>query len=94
MEDSRSFEHKLATKINQDSKSFFAYVKSKCKSNARVGPLKDAAGQVISRPATMSDLLNDHFTSVFTREDNTHLPLPEAIFAGSEHEKLTDIVVD
>ena len=35
----------------------------------------------------MAEELNMHFSSVFTREDTSSLPVPEKKFYGSEEEK-------
>ena len=45
----RSYEQKLACNINNDSKSFYAYVRSKQNVQDKVGPLEDSAGNIISR---------------------------------------------
>ena len=47
----RNFEHKLAQNIKSDSKSFYAYVRSRPKQNVRdrVGPLEDNAGNKITQ---------------------------------------------
>ena len=41
----------------------------------------------------MAEELNMHFSSVFTREDTSSLPVPETKFNGSEEEKLGQLVV-
>ena len=41
----------------------------------------------------MAEELNVHFSSVFTREDTSSLPVPETKFNGSEEEKLGQLVV-
>ena len=41
----------------------------------------------------MAEELNMHFSSVFTREDNSSLPVPETKFNGSEGERLGQLVV-
>ena len=41
----------------------------------------------------MAEELNTHFSSVFTREDTSSLPLPETKFEGSEGEMLGQLVV-
>ena len=41
----------------------------------------------------MAEELNMHFTSVFTREDTSSLPVPETNFNGSEEEKLGQLPV-
>ena len=45
----RNFEHKLAQHIKSDSKSFYAYVRSKQNVRDKVGPLVDNAGNIITR---------------------------------------------
>ena len=40
----------------------------------------------------MVEELNVHFSSVFTREDTSSLPVPETKFNGSEEEKLGQLI--
>ena len=89
----RNFEHKLAQNIKSDSKSFYAYVRSKQNVRDRVGPLEDSAGNKITQGILMAEELNMHFSSVFTREDTSSLPVPETKFEGSEGERLGQLVV-
>ena len=92
----RNFEHKLAQHIKSDSKSFYAYVRSKQNVRDKVGPLKDNAGNIITQGFLMAEELNMHFSSVFTREDTiiySSLPVPETKFNGSEGERLGQLVV-
>ena len=89
----RNFEHKLAQNIKSDSKSFYAYVRSKQNVRDKVGPLKDNAGNIITQGFLMAEELNMHFSSVFTRENTSSLPVPETKFNGSEGEKLGQLVV-
>ena len=89
----RNFEHKLAQTIKSDSKSFYAYVRSKQTVRDKVGPLEDNAGNIIPQGFLMAEELNMHFSSVFTREDNSSIPVPEIKFKGSEGETLGQLVV-
>ena len=89
----RNFEHKLAQNIKSDSKSFYAYVRSKQNVRDRVGPLEDNAGNIITQGVLMAEELNMHFSSVFTREDTSSVPVPETQFEGSEGERLWQLVV-
>ena len=41
----------------------------------------------------MADELNMHFSSVFTREDTSSIPVPETKFNGSEGDSLGQLVV-
>ena len=72
----RNFEHKLAQHIKSDSKSFYAYVRSKQKVRDKVWPLEDNAGNIITEGVLMAEELNMHFSSVFTREYTSSLPVP------------------
>ena len=80
----RNFEHKLAQHIKSDSKSFYAYERSKQNVRNRFGPLDDNAGNIIRQGVLIAEELNMHFSSVFTREDTSSLPAPEIKFEGSE----------
>ena len=62
------FEKKLASNIKTDKKSFYRYVRSKSKTKDVVGPLKDVYGRIITDDLTMSNILNQFFSSVFTKE--------------------------
>ena len=49
----------------------------------KVAPLEDNAGDIITQGFLMAEELNMHFSSVFTREDTSSLPVPETKFKGS-----------
>ena len=89
----RNVELKLAQNIKSDSKSFYAYVRSKQIVRDKVGPLEDNAGNIIAQGFLMAEELNMHFSSVFTREDTSSLPVPLTKFNGSEGERLGQLVV-
>ena len=75
----RNFEHKLAQNIKSDSKSFYAYVRSKLNVRDRVGPLEDNAGNKITQGILMAEELSMPFSSVFTREDTSSLPTRDKV---------------
>ena len=89
----RNFEHKLAQNIKSDRKIVYAYVRSKQNVRYKVGPLEDNAGNIITQGVLMAEELNMHFSSVFTREDTSSIPVPETKFKGSEGERLGQLVV-
>ena len=89
----RNFELKLAQNIKSDSKSFYAYVRSKQNVRDKVGPLEDNAGDKITEGILMAEELNMHFSPVFTREDTSSLHVPETKFNGSEEERLGQLIV-
>ena len=50
--------------------------------NKTVGPLEDSAGNIISQRFLMAENLNGYFSSVFTREDISSLPVPRCLISG------------
>ena len=80
----RISELKLAHHIKSDSKSFYAYVRSKQNVRDKVGPPVYNPGNIITQGCLMAEELNMHFSSVFTREDTSSLLVPETKFNGSE----------
>ena len=51
----RNCEHKLAQNIKSDSKSFYAYVRSKQNVRDKIEPLEDNAGNIITQGFLMAD---------------------------------------
>ena len=82
----RNFEYKFAQNIKSESKSFYAYVRSKQNVRDKVGPPEDNFGNIITQGFLMAEELNMHFSSVFTRQDTSWLPVPETKFKGSDAE--------
>ena len=76
----RSYEQKLACNIKNDSKSFYAYIRSKQNVRDKVGPPEDNAGNITSQGFLMAEELNGYFSSVFTTVDISSLPVPDAKF--------------
>ena len=92
----RNFEHKLALNIKLDSKSVYAYVRSKHNVRYKGEPLEDNVGNIITHTITqgilMAEELNIHFSSVFTREDTSSLPVPETKFNGPEGGTVGEVI--
>ena len=82
----RTFEKKLAGNIKNDSKSFYAYVRNKQKD--KVGPLENNRENIISDGFQMAEVLDEYFSSVFTTEDISSLPVPSTKFEGNKSEHL------
>ena len=76
-----------------DSKSFYAYIRSKQNVQDKVGPLKDSAGNVISQSFLMAEKQNGYISSVFTREDISLLPVPDATFQEAKSYYLGQLIV-
>ena len=75
------------------SKSFYAYVRSKQKVRDKVGPLENNRGNIISDGFQMAEVLNEYFSSVFTTEDISSLPVPFTKFESSKSEHLGQLFV-
>ena len=89
----RTYEKKLAGNIKNDSKSFYAYVRSKQKVRDIVGPLENNSENIISDGFQMAEVLNEYFSSVFTTEDISSLPFPFTKFEGNKSEQLGQLFV-
>ena len=55
----KEFESKLAKKIKEDKKSFFAYARSKSRSKVKVGTIEDSQGKLHSEAKVKAEMLND-----------------------------------
>ena len=67
----RKFEKKIAESGNK--RPFYAYLKNKTKTRSNVGPLK-LNNVLTSDDEQVAKILNEYFCSVFTKEDETHIP--------------------
>ena len=83
----------MAGNIKNDTKSFYAYVRSKQKVRDKVGPLENNSRNIISDGFQMAEVLNEYFSSVFTTEDINTLPVPFTKFEGSKSEHLCQLFV-
>ena len=89
----RTFEKKLAGNIKNDSKSFYAYVRSKQKVRDKVGTLKNNRGDIISDGFQVAEVLNEYFSSILTTYDISSLPVPYTKFEGNKSEHLGQLFV-
>jgi len=71
----------------------FSYVRSKTKVKTTVGPLKDDKDVLITSNQKMSELLNDYFASVFTKENTKDLPAVKSVFSGEENDVIFLLVL-
>ena len=75
----RNFEVELSENIKSDTKSFYAYVRSRCKSQVKVEPLVHESGSTITDSKHIA--LNDHFSSVSHRSHQQCRKLGEYLWA-------------
>jgi len=87
----RKFERKLAENIKQDSKLFFAYVRSKAKGKATVGSVEDKNGRLVNSIEQVCEELNVFFVMVFSNEGSEDIPNAKAMFDGREKDLLCEI---
>ena len=87
-----NFERRLGSKIKDDKKSFFAYARCRAKTKIRVGPLVSPDGKEIKDLKQVAEKFNDQFSSVFTAENVTDIPVPTNIFTGNDGDRLRDII--
>ena len=74
----------------KDKKSFFAYARSKSRSKVKVGAIEDSQGELHSELKVKAEMLNDFFSTVFTKEDAKCAPVLKPLCDA----KLVDISVD
>ena len=67
------FEQKIAERIKEDPKLFYAYARSKSKVRVEIGPLK-WKDKMVERSVDMAKVLNEYFGCVFTKEDTSNIP--------------------
>ena len=90
---SKTFEKKLAGNIKNDSKSFYAYVRSKQKVRDKVGLLESNSVNIISDGFQLAEVLNEYFSSLYTTEYISSLPVPFTKFEGNKSEQLGQLFV-
>jgi hypothetical protein len=69
----KTFEKNLAKNVKKNPKAFYSYMKAKTSNRQSVGPLKED-GVVVTDDEKQAKILNQFFTSVFTKEDLADFP--------------------
>jgi len=70
----KKFERKLASEKTKNSRPFYSYLKQKTRNRVTVGPLLDENGSMVEDDGKMAEILNQYFSTVFTREETTNIP--------------------
>ena len=83
----------MAGNIKNDSKSFYAYVRSKQKVRDKVRSLENNSENIISDGFQMAEVLNEYFSSAFTTENISSLPVPFTKSEGNKSEHLGQLFV-
>ena len=82
----------MLTCNKNDNKSFYRYVRSKSNTKDVVGPLKEVEGRIITDDLTMSTILNQFFSSTFTKE-NSEAPEMARRAVDGEDQGMYDITI-
>jgi len=88
------FEHKLASNIKQDRKSFFAYARSKSRCKKQAGSLTNDNNTTADTDTDIANCFNQYFASVFTAEDLSNLPASSDSQLSDELVPCADISFD
>ena len=64
---------RICSKVKEEQKLFWSYVKSKCKTRDRVGDLKKDDRTVTHSGREKAEVLNNYFVSAFTRENLSYI---------------------
>ena len=72
----KNFELQLASEVKTNPKSFWRYVNSKAKVRTKICNLMRPDGTFAKTGQEKADILNKQFSSVFTSEDLTSIPVP------------------
>ena len=76
----RKAKHSHEVRISKDAKTnpkmFYSYLSKKKKNKVQVGPLSQESGELCSDDQEMAEILNKHYSNVFTTENPTLPPSP------------------
>ena len=87
-------EDRVAAAAKYNPKAFFAHVNSRKPVKNTIGPLKDKTGSIISSDEGMANILNEYFTSVYTEEDTSEIPIVPIVYRGNNPLRKIEITVD
>ena len=87
----KDFEKKLAADIKKNPKAFYSYISNRCKVQSKVRPLKDEKGEVQTDDLAQARILNNQFSSAFTQEDLSPIPVPEQMFDPTHGPPLSSV---
>ena len=86
----KEYEKKVAKESKTNSKGFWKYINSKLSRTSGISPLLKPDGSLTDTDDEKAHVLNDFFTSVFTKEDTTSMPVPND---NSDNKYTTDLII-
>jgi hypothetical protein len=84
----KEFEKDLINKLKKDPKSFWKYANSKLKTRSKISKLLKSDGTYTETPEEQAQVLNDFFSSVFTKEDLVNIPSLDDRYSGDPLENM------
>lgn len=83
----RNYEKHIAQKAKTEPKQFWRYVKCKTKAKSGVFNLKNDSGEFVSSDKEKAEVLNEFFSTVFTKEDRSTVPgIPDKFVLETLHD--------
>ena len=70
----KEFETEISKNVKHNPKQFWKYINSKSKTKTGINSLEDEQGNLIHDNSKKAEILNNYFSSVFTREDINNIP--------------------
>ena len=77
MADRDNEEKKAIDKIKLDPKYFFSYAKSKLKGRSSISMMRNSSGDLVSDPIDVANVLQSHFSSVYSDPNSTEVKCPQ-----------------
>lgn len=90
----RDLEKKIANNIKEDPKAFYHYAKQKLKYKDEIPALADSTGKETKNDNEAANLLNQYFSSVFTREKNISFSVSAKVVPKESESGLPKITRD
>ena len=89
----KELERNISSNAKRNPKQFFSYY-GKGKDHGNIGPLEKGNGGFTENDMEMSELLNTYFTSQFTREDVTCIPVAHRFDENIDPLQSTEMLID
>lgn len=91
--ESKEREKRACEAIKVNSKYFFSYAKTYSRVKIGIGPLLDAAKNIISCPLKIANILSDQYNSVYSKPEED-MPHGEDIFDGTGSPENSNLLED
>jgi len=72
------YERRIAEEAKTNPKLFYSYIRGKLKTRSGIGDIQNMDGELLQEDKEKAEAFNTFFSSVFTREDISTIPTPDA----------------